>query len=92
VGCHPPAQPAGEDRGAVTQVLAAYHAALQAGEAPNVARLLGPSLFMADERTSGGSDRVNAQEEELVWFLGRTSGQWRIVGLIVRDIQLPKER
>ena len=30
------------------------------------------------------------QDEETAWMLGRTDGRWRIVGQIIRDIQLPK--
>ena len=29
------------------------------------------------------------QNEETAWMLGRTDGRWRIVGQIIRDIQLP---
>ncbi len=40
-----------------------------------------------------GSNRFRRWlDEEAAWFLGRASGQWRIVGLLIRDIQLPKER
>jgi len=38
-----------------------------------------------------GSNRVRSwKDEEVVWFLGRSDGQWRIVGMIIRDIQFPK--
>lgn len=40
-----------------------------------------------------GSNRFRSwQDEEVAWFLGRSTGQWRIVGFLIRDIQLPKER
>jgi hypothetical protein len=140
------AQASGVEQEAIIGVLSAYHTALQAGEPQKVVKLVGPSYFMADENSSGGSDRLKAhlflagqkleswpsaflddvgpyrnefsvvsvsvrgdaavavtrdtgsnrfrawQDEEVAWFLGRSSGQWRIVGLLIRDIQLPKER
>jgi hypothetical protein len=32
------------------------------------------------------------KDEEVAWFLGRTAGQWRIVAMVTRDIQLPKQQ
>lgn len=29
-------------------------------------------------------------DEETAWFLGRVNGAWRIVGMVIRDIQLPQ--
>ena len=138
--------PPGDERGAVTTALSGYHRALQADRPATVLQFIGPTLFMADERSSGGSDRLSAhlfltgqalqswpraylnevgpyrnefrvlsvsirgdaaviltrdtgrnkfrswQDEEVACFLGRTAGQWRLVGLVIRDIQLPKER
>ena len=38
-----------------------------------------------------GSNRFRAwSDEETSWFLGRIDGAWRIVGMVIRDIQLPK--
>ena len=38
-----------------------------------------------------GSNKVRSwKDEETTWLLGRTDGRWRIVGQIIRDIQLPK--
>ena len=38
-----------------------------------------------------GSNKFRSwQNEETAWMLGRTDGRWRIVGQIIRDIQLPK--
>lgn len=133
-------------RVAVLQALAAYHQGLEAGEVQKVLGVLGPSCFMADERSSGGPKRLSAhlfltgeklqawpkkflgeagpyrnaseplsvsirgdaavavtrdtgrnrfrrwQQEEVAWFLGRSDGQWRICGFIIRDIQLPKQK
>ena len=31
------------------------------------------------------------KDEETAWLFGRTDGRWRIVGQIIRDIQLPKD-
>jgi hypothetical protein len=135
----------GADQQAILGVLRAYHAALEAGQPSKAVETLGPSYFMADERT-GGSPRLAAhlfltdeklrawpkafldeagpyrnefktlsvsirgdaavvltqdtgsnrfrkwKDEEIAWFLGRTAGQWRIVGLVIRDIQLPKKQ
>jgi hypothetical protein len=40
-----------------------------------------------------GSNRFRTwQDEEVGWFLGRSSGHWRIVGSLIRDIQLPEKR
>ena len=37
-----------------------------------------------------GSNKFRSwQNEETAWMLGRTDGRWRIVGQIIRDIQLP---
>jgi len=37
-----------------------------------------------------GSNKFRSwQNEETAWILGRTGGRWRIVGQIIRDIQLP---
>jgi hypothetical protein len=137
-------QPA-DEREAVTKVLSGYHAALQAGQPEKVLEFIGPTLFMADEKSTAESDRLNAhlfltgqtlqswpgnylkqvgpysnefrvlsvsirrdaavvitrdtgrnrfrswKDEEVGWLLGRTSGEWRVVGFIIRDIQLPKE-
>jgi hypothetical protein len=38
-----------------------------------------------------GSNKFRSwKDEETAWLLGRTDGRWRIVGQIIRDIQLPK--
>ena len=38
-----------------------------------------------------GRNRFRAwTDEETSWFLGRINGAWRIVGMVIRDIQLPK--
>lgn len=38
-----------------------------------------------------GSNKFRSwRNEETAWMLGRTDGRWRIVGQIIRDIQLPK--
>ncbi len=133
------------DREAVLQVLRSYHQALQRGDSAAAVLLLGPSLFIADERSAGGPERVKAhlfltgsrlaawpgsflkeagpyrnafeavsvslrqdagvaltrdsgrnrfrewKDEEVAWFLGRTDGRWRIVGMMIRDIQLPSQ-
>jgi len=44
------------------------------------------------EQLSAARDAVfrSWQNEETAWMLGRTDGRWRIVGQIIRDIQLPK--
>ena len=134
-----------DEREAITGALSAFHAALQNGESEKAGRFLGPSLFMADERSSGGPDRMSAhmflageelqswprsfleeagpyrndfrvlsvsvrgdaavvltsdtgsnrfrswKDEGVAWFIGRTSGRWRIVGMVIRDIQLPEK-
>jgi len=37
-----------------------------------------------------GSNRFRTwKDEETTWLLGRIDGAWRIVGMIIRDIQLP---
>ena len=37
-----------------------------------------------------GSNKFRSwRNEETAWMLGRTDGRWRIVGQIIRDIQLP---
>jgi hypothetical protein len=39
-----------------------------------------------------GRNKVRSwRDEETTWLLGRSDGRWRIVGRIIRDIQLPKE-
>lgn len=140
------------ERDSVVRALAAYHAALEAGDTTRVSRTIGPSFFMADEKTAAAS-RAHAEagagtlsahlylegealrawpgaflreagpyrnafevqsvslrgdaavvvtrdrgrnrfrsweDEETVWFLGRMKDRWRVVGMIVRDIQLPE--
>jgi len=138
-------QLATDEREAVVAALSAYHAALEAGAAEDVLDVLGPTLFMADEKSSGGPDRVSAhlfltgdelaqwprafldeagpyqndfvvvsvsirgdaavvstrdtgsngfrswEDEDVTWFFGRSSGRWRIVGSVIRDIQLPAD-
>ena len=133
-----------DDREAVVSTLRGYHAALAGAQPDKVVDLLGPSYFMADERTGQASDRLSAHlfldgerlkswpgnylrevgphqnqfttiavsvrgdaaavvtrdtgrnrfrawtDEETSWFLGRINGAWRIVGMVIRDIQLPK--
>ena len=38
-----------------------------------------------------GSNRFRAwTDEETSWFLGRINGAWRIVGMVIRDIHLPR--
>lgn len=38
-----------------------------------------------------GSNRFREwEDEETAWFLGKVGGEWRIVGMVIRDIQLPK--
>ena len=41
-------------------------------------------------KETGSNKFRNWQNEETAWLLGRTDGRWRIVGQIIRDIQLPK--
>jgi hypothetical protein len=39
-----------------------------------------------------GRNRVRSwRDEETTWLFGRTDGRWRIVGQIIRDIQLPRD-
>lgn len=134
-----------DDRQAVVDVLRQYHAAFSAGAPERVAALLGPSFFIAGERSDRPTERIAAhlyhtgpklaawpgnyleqagphvnefetisvsirhdsavlltrdtgsnrfrswKDEEVAWFLGRSGGEWRIVGMIIRDIQLPTE-
>ena len=133
--------PAGPAEDAVGRALGQYHAGLEAGDAARVLEVLGPTYFMADERTTGaerlrahlflsgdklrrwpksfleqagpyrntfetisvsvrgdaavvltrdtGSNRVRKwRNEESAWLLGSSEGRWRIVGYVVRDIQL----
>lgn len=47
-------------RVAVLQALAASHQGLEAGDVQKVLGVLGPSCFMADERSSGGPKRLSA--------------------------------
>jgi hypothetical protein len=48
-----------------------------------------PAVVIAKET---GSNKVRVwRDEETTWLLGRTDGRWRIVGQIIRDIQLPKD-
>ncbi len=136
-------EPGASDREAVLAVLRSYHDAFQKEDVSAVAPLLGPSVFIADERSAGGPERVKAHlflagprlaswpgsflqqagpyrnsfeavsvsvrqdaavaltrdtgsnrfrrwsNEEVAWFLGRIDGRWRIVGMVIRDIQLP---
>ena len=38
-----------------------------------------------------GSNKFRSwKDEETAWLFGRTDGRWRIVGQIIRDIQLPR--
>lgn len=139
-------EPGASDRQAVLAALRSYHEAFQKEDVTAVSQLLGPSVFIADERSSEGPERVRAhlflagarlaswpgnfllqagpyrnsfetvsvsvrqdaavaltrdtgsnrqrqwQNEEVTWFLGRTDGRWRIVGMMIRDIQLPSAR
>ncbi len=139
-------EPPAADREAVIGALSGYHGALQAGQPEKVLQFIGPTYFMADEKSSAESGRLSAhlfltgqalqswpsaylnevgpyrnefrvlsvsirrdaavvltrdtgrnrfrawQDEEVAWFLGRIAGQWRLVGFVIRDIQLPKER
>lgn len=41
-------------------------------------------------RDTGSNSFRKWKNEETAWLLGRVGGEWRIVGMIVRDIQLPK--
>ena len=41
-------------------------------------------------RETGSNKFRSWKAEETAWLLGRTDGRWRIVGQIIRDIQLPK--
>jgi hypothetical protein len=41
-------------------------------------------------RDSGHNAFRTWKDEETAWFFARSEGRWRIVGMIVRDIQLPK--
>jgi hypothetical protein len=129
---------------AVVRVLRSYHSALAAGQPQAVLAVLGPSYFMADERTQADAKAISAhlfltgerlrsspknyldqvgphrnafetvsvsirggaavaltrdtgsngfrkwRNEETAWLLGRVDGEWRIVGMIIRDIQLPQ--
>jgi hypothetical protein len=37
-----------------------------------------------------GSHRVRTwRAEETAWFPGRSDGRWRMVAMVVRDVQLP---
>ena len=39
-----------------------------------------------------GSNKFRSwKDEETAWLFGRTDGRWRIVGQIIRDIQLPRD-
>ena len=40
-------------------------------------------------RDSGRNAFRTWKEEETAWFFARSEGRWRIVGMIIRDIQLP---
>jgi hypothetical protein len=51
---------AGTERETVLGALTAYHAALRAGKPAEVLERLGSSYFMADERSSGGAERLRA--------------------------------
>ena len=56
-------------------------------EAVNVS-VRGDSAVVLAKET--GSNKFRSwQNEKTAWMLGRTDGQWRIVGQIIRDIQLP---
>jgi hypothetical protein len=142
----PSAQPAAPlEESAPVATVRAYHQALAAGRPGDVTKLLGPTYFMADEKSGEGPHRLNAhmalagerlaswpknyleqagphqnefvtlavsmrrdaavvvtrdtgknrfrawKDEETTWLLGNVDGAWRIVGMIIRDIQLPKE-
>ncbi len=134
---------AGSPEEEIIRALGQYHAGLEAGDTSRVLEVLGPTYFMADERTTGGerlrahmfltgdklqrwpknfleqagpyrnafetisvsvrgdaavvltrdtgSNRVRRwRNEESAWLLGSSGGRWRIVGYVVRDIQLPE--
>ena len=135
------AQQDAADRDAILAVLSGYHAAFTAGQPDSVFALLGPSYFMADERTGAGADRASPhlflsgerlrkwpanshaaaaphantfellhwsvrgnaavavtrdtgsnrvrrwKDEEVTWFLGRMEAGWRIVAMVIRDVQ-----
>jgi len=66
------ASPAPSPEEEAVRALRRYHAGLEAGDPARVLEVLGPTYFIADERTPG-SERL-----------------WRVVGDIVRDIQLPE--
>lgn len=136
------ADPAAIEKKAVVEALAAYHAAMTAGDAAKVVAQIGPTLLMAEEQTTG-ADRLKAhlfltgerlanwpgnylkqvgphesrsavvsvdvrgdaaavlsrdtgrnafrswKDEETAWFLARSDGRWRVVGMIIRDFQVP---
>ena len=41
-------------------------------------------------RDTGSNGFRRWTDEEVAWFLGRSDGKWRIVSMIIRDIQLPQ--
>ncbi len=43
-------------------------------------------------RDTGSNKFRRWKDEEVAWFFGRTAGAWRIVGMVIRDIQLPKQQ
>ena len=47
-------EPGASDRQAVLAALRSYHEAFQKEDVSAVSQLLGPSVFIADERSSGG--------------------------------------
>ena len=45
---------------------------------------------VAVTRDTGHNRFRSWSDEETAWFLGRVNGAWRIVGTVIRDIQLPE--
>ncbi len=45
---------------------------------------------VAVTRDTGRNRFRSWSDEETAWFLGRVNGAWRIVGTVIRDIQLPE--
>lgn len=41
-------------------------------------------------RDTGSNKFRSWKDEETVWFLGLVEDQWRIVGMVIRDFQVPK--
>ena len=54
------AQTPDTDKQAVIDVIASFHTAISSGDTSKVVRTLGPTFFIADERSNATDDRVRA--------------------------------